>query len=138
MATILPALDAGLILTSGMLLLAGFASIKLKRVLWHRRFMLAATAFAALFLILYLIRWALLGSQTFEGEGAIRAAYLVVLLSHIVLAIAIIPLVLITLRRAFGGDFQRHKSLARVTLPLWLYVALSGWLVYWLLYHLRH
>lgn len=134
--TLLPALDAGFIAASGLSLLAGFAFIKRGIVAWHKRCMLTATGFAALFLIVYLIRWALLGSQPFAGQGAIRAAYFAVLIPHMVLAIAIVPLVLITLRRAFRGDFQSHKRIARVTLPIWLYVAASGWAVYWMLYHL--
>lgn len=134
--TILPALDAGLIAASGLSLLVGFAFIRREIVTWHKRFMLAAAGFAALFLIVYLIRWALLGSQPFTGEGALRTAYLAVLISHMALAIAIVPLVIITLRRALRGDFRKHKRMARVTFPIWLYVAASGWAVYWMLYHL--
>jgi len=133
--TFLPALDASLILTSGLLLLVGFGFIKRKKVLWHKRSMLGASVLATLFLIVYVIRWGLLGSRPFEGRGGLRAFYFTVLISHMVLAGAIIPLVGLTLRRALRGDFPRHKRIARITLPLWLYVALTGWVVYWLLYH---
>lgn len=133
---ILPALDAGFILTSGICLILGFTFIKLKRISWHKRSMLTAAVFAALFLIVYAIRWALFGSKPFEGQGTIRLIYFGVLTSHMVLAIAIVPLVIVTLRRAFRSDFSNHKRIARITLPIWLYVAITGWLVYWMLYHM--
>jgi putative membrane protein len=134
--TLLPPLNTALIGISGIALLVGLFFIKRGNITCHKRSMLTATAFAALFLIVYLIRWALLGSKPFEGEGAIRAFYFAVLLSHMPLAVGIVPLVLITLRRALRGDFQRHKRIARVTLLLWLYVVVTGWLIYWLLYGL--
>jgi putative membrane protein len=133
---ILPALDAALILTSAICLLLGFFFIKQRRITWHKRSMLTAAVFAALFLTVYVIRWVLFGAKPFEGEGLLRTVYFGVLVSHLILAIAIVPLVFITLRRAFRSDFSRHKRIARITLPLWLYVAASGWVVYWMLYHL--
>lgn len=134
--TALPALDAGFIAGSGLCLVVGFALIKRGNVGWHRRVMLTATALAALFLVTYAIRWALLGSQPFEGQGVIRLVYFAVLISHIILAVAIIPMVIIALHRACRGDFPRHKRIARFTLPVWLYVAITGWAVYWMLYHM--
>lgn len=133
---ILPALDAGLILTSGVCLIVGFIFIKQKRISWHKRSMITAAVFAALFLIVYVLRWALFGMKLFEGEGAIRLVYFGVLGSHLLLAIAIVPLVILTLRRALRSDFINHKRIARITLPIWLYVAITGWLIYWMLYHL--
>ena len=134
--TLLPPLNAALIGISGIALLVGLFFIKRGNITYHKRSMLTATAFAALFLIVYVTRWALLGSKSFAGEGAIRLFYFAILLSHIILAVGIVPLVLITLRRARRGDFQNHKRIARVTLPLWLYVILTGWVIYWLLYGL--
>jgi len=133
---ILPALDAGLILTSGVCLVLGFIFIKRKKISWHKRSMITAAVFAALFLLVYVTRWVLFGSKQFEGEGALRALYFGVLFSHILLAIAIVPLVIITLRRALRSDFSNHKRIARITFPIWLYVAITGWVVYWMLYHL--
>lgn len=134
---ILPALDAAFILTSGVCLILGFIFIKQRKISWHKRSMITATIFAALFLIFYVLRWALLGSKPFEGQGTIRSVYFVVLFSHMLLAIAIVPLVIITLRRAWRSDFSNHKKIARITLPLWLYVAITGWVVYWMLYHMN-
>ena len=130
----LPLLNTTLIGMSGLALVAGLVFVKRKRVEAHRRAMLTATAFAALFLIVYVVRWALLGSKPFEGQGTIRSIYFAVLLSHMILAIGIVPLVLLTLRRALHQDFKAHKRLAQITLPLWLYVVITGWIVYALLY----
>ncbi len=132
----LPALNTAVIGVSGVALLTGFAFIKRRRVEAHKRAMLTATVFAALFLVVYVIRWALLGSKPFTGEGAIRVVYFAVLISHIALAIGIVPLVLLTLRRALRQEFDAHRRLARLTLPLWLYVVITGWIVYALLYGL--
>lgn len=132
----LPPLNAGLILVSGALLLLGYAFIRRGRVTAHHRCMLAATAFAALFLVVYLARAALFETRLFAGEGLARALYLAVLGSHTLLAAAVGPLALVTLRRALRGDFKRHRGIARLTLPIWLYVVASGWVVYLMLYQL--
>jgi len=132
--TFLPAFNTGLIVISGLCLLAGFLFIRRKRIRYHHRTMITATIFAALFLIVYVLRAWLLGSTPFQGTGWIRALYLVILFSHMVLATAVAPLALITLYRAWRGDFQRHRRIARITLPIWLYVVVTGWLVYWMLY----
>ncbi len=133
----LPPLNTGLILVSGLAVVAGYLCIRTRRVDCHRRLMLTASAFAAAFLVVYGIRWALVGSKPFQGTGWLRAAYLAVLASHVVLAAVLAPLVLVTLRRALRGEFDAHRRLARRTLPVWLYVAASGWVVYWMLYGLR-
>ncbi len=133
--TLLPPFNALLILISGIALLIGFFFIKRKNIQAHKKSMLTATLFAGLFLVVYVIRWASFGSKPFEGAGISRTIYLLVLVTHIILAIGIVPLVLVTLRQAFKNDFQKHKRIARITLPIWLYVALSGWAVYWMLYN---
>jgi putative membrane protein len=132
----LPALNAGLIVLSGVFLLVGFAAIRHGMVTWHRRCMLAASTFAVLFLIVYVTRAAVLPTRFFPGEGAIRTVYLGVLISHTVIAVLVAPLAFVTLRRALAGNFLKHRQIARVTLPMWLYTAVTGWLVYLLLYHL--
>lgn len=136
LASLLPLLDAAFILTSGLSIVIGRIFIARGNVTYHKRSMLTATVFAALFLILYVTRWALLGTRLFAGQGTIRAIYLTILSSHILLAIAIVPLVIITLNRALRGNYEKHKRIARWTFPLWLYVAITGWVVYWMLYHL--
>jgi putative membrane protein len=134
--TFLPAFDTALILVSGLCLIVGFTFIRRGKVRYHMWSMITATVFAALFLIVYLIRAWLFGATPFQGTGWIRGLYLAILFSHMVLATAVAPLALITLYRAWRSDFQRHRRIARITLPIWLYVVLTGWLVYWMLYHL--
>ena len=132
----LPALNAALIVVSGICLLIGYVFIRQKRVLWHRRSMLAATLFAALFLVVYITRAVLLPTKFFPGEGTIRVVYFALLISHTIVAVLVGPLALVTLRRAFGGRFAQHRQIARITLPLWVYTAATGWLVYMMLYQL--
>lgn len=101
----------------------------------HRRAMLSAAASAGFFLVLYVARWVCYGSKPFAGTGPWRVVFLTVLLPHIVLAMALAPLVLRVIYLALiKQDFLAHRRLARITLPLWLYVAASGWLIYYLLY----
>jgi putative membrane protein len=132
----LPPLNAALIVVSGICLLIGYVFIRQKRVLWHRRSMLAATLFAALFLVVYITRAVLLPTKFFPGEGTIRVVYFALLISHTIVAVLVGPLALVTLRRAFGGRFAQHRQIARITLPLWVYTAATGWLVYMMLYQL--
>jgi putative membrane protein len=131
----LPAANAGLIVLSGTFLLIGYACIRRREVVWHRRSMLTASLFAVLFLIVYVTRAALLPTRFFPGEGTIRLIYFTVLVSHTVIAVLVAPLAFVTLRRALSGSFLKHRQIARVTLPMWLYTAATGWLVYFLLYH---
>lgn len=128
------AFNTTLIVVSGVFLAVGYSFIRRKRIAAHRRSMLAASAFAALFLVVYVARALLFQGMLFTGEGLWRAVYLAILGSHIVLAIAIAPLVLVTLRRALRGDYLRHRRIARVTLPLWAYVVVTGWVIFWFLY----
>src|SRR5436853_632400 len=98
--------------------------------------MLTASVFAALFLIVYVTRFVVLGSKVFPGDGISRTVYLIILVSHITIAIAVAPLAFVTLRRALAGRFRTHRQIARITVPMWIYTAVTGWVVYMLLYHL--
>jgi uncharacterized membrane protein YozB (DUF420 family) len=132
----LPALNAALNATAAALLIWGYTLIRRRRIETHRRVMLAAFAASALFLVSYLVYHAQVGSVRFQKTGAIRAVYLSILFTHTVLAAAVPPLAIVTLRRAWRGDFGRHHRLAVWTLPIWLYVSVTGVIVYWMLYHL--
>lgn len=131
----LPHLNAALNATSALCLMSGFVCIRRRAIAAHRAFMLTAVTVSCLFLVSYVVYHAQVGSVKFQGTGAIRPFYFTLLLSHTVLAAAIVPLVAITLRRAIRRDFIRHARLARWTLPLWLYVSVTGVLIYWMLYH---
>jgi uncharacterized membrane protein YozB (DUF420 family) len=132
----LPTLNAALNTASAALLLTGWWLIRHGRRDAHRRTMLLALATSTLFLLSYLTYHFEVGSVRFTGQGPIRTVYFVILVSHTVLAVAIVPLVLVTLRRALRGRFDAHRALARLTLPLWLWVSVSGVVVYWMLYRL--
>jgi uncharacterized membrane protein YozB (DUF420 family) len=133
----LPTLNAALNTASAVLLLTGWWLIRHGRRDAHRRAMLLAVGTSTLFLVSYLAYHFEVGSVRFTGQGPIRAVYFAILLGHTVLAAAIVPLVLVTLRRAWRGRFEAHRALARVTLPLWLWVSVSGVVVYWMLYRLQ-
>ena len=132
----LPSLNAALNSASALLLAAGYIFIRTRRVDAHRRCMLAALAASALFLTSYLIYHYNVGSVPFTGRGWIRGVYFSILISHTILAVAIVPLVLTTVYRALRADFLRHRSIARWTLPLWFYVSVTGVVVYWMLYRM--
>lgn len=124
------------IVLSGVSLLLGWYFIRWqKNRKYHEYTMLTATAFAALFLVFYVTRWAVFGSKPFEGEGIWQIIYYVILIPHVILAIAVGPLALylIWLGRS-KKDFRTHRRFARVTLPIWLFVATSGWVIYYMLY----
>ena len=128
---------SGSIVLSGLTLLIGWLVIRRRPgdVQLHRRLMLSATALAAVFLVAYIYRWSLYGSKPFAGTGAWRSAYLAILLPHIVLAIAVGPLALRMIYLAqVRRDFKTHRRLGRRTVPIWLFVSASGWVIYWLLY----
>ena len=133
----LPTLNAALNTASAVLLLTGWWLIRHGRRDAHRWAMLAAVATSTLFLASYLAYHFEVGSVRFTGQGAIRTIYFATLVSHTVLAAAIVPLVLTTLTRALRGRFEAHRALARYTLPLWLWVSVSGVVVYWMLYRLQ-
>jgi uncharacterized membrane protein YozB (DUF420 family) len=132
----LPTLNAVLNAASAVLLALGYAMIRAGRREDHRRFMLAAFTTSSLFLVSYLVYHFRVGSVRFPGTGAIRNVYLTILATHTVLAVAIVPLVLVTLARARRADFPAHRRLARITLPLWAYVSVTGVVIYWMLYRL--
>lgn len=132
----LPTLNALLNSTSAILLCVGYLCIRRRRITAHKSCMIAAVVVSLLFLVSYLTYHYQVGSKSFAGEGAVRLVYFVILISHTLLAAAVVPLVLVTLRRALRGQFPRHLRIARVTLPIWLYVSVTGVVVYLLLYHI--
>jgi putative membrane protein len=131
-------LSTSCIVLSGASLLLGWWFIRARDdVTGHRNAMLAATTFAGLFLVFYVTRWALHGSKPFGGHGWLRVAYFANLVPHVILAMAVGPLAVRLIWLALvRQDWDRHARLGRITLPIWLYVAASGWLVYWMLYRL--
>jgi uncharacterized membrane protein YozB (DUF420 family) len=133
--TIFPVIDASLNGASTVLLLTGRWFISRRRIAAHRAFMLSAFVTSTLFLISYLYYHAHVGSVHFQGTGWSRPVYFTVLISHVVLAVVIVPLVIITLGRALRERFDKHRAIARWTFPLWLYVSVTGVLVYFMLYH---
>jgi putative membrane protein len=132
----LPALNACLNATSAAFLLLGYWQIRQKKITAHRVCMSAAFLTSVLFLTSYLYYHYHHGSTKFAGQGAVRLVYFAILLTHTVLAAVIVPMILLTLRRALKGEFARHRPLARWTLPLWLYVSVTGVIVYLMLYRL--
>lgn len=132
----LPTVNACLNAAATALLIWGYALIRRRKIETHRRVMLTAFATSVLFLTFYLIYHARVGSVRFEHAGAIRAVYLSILLTHTVLAAAVPVLAVLTLRRALRGDFAGHRALAVWTFPIWLYVSVTGVVVYWMLYRL--
>ncbi len=132
----LPALNAFLNGTSAVLLTVGYVFIRLKKVTAHKTCMVTAFGVSSLFLVSYLIYHYHVGSMPFGGSGFIRPVYFTLLISHIVLAACIVPLALMTIYRAWTEQFEKHMRIARWTLPLWLYVSVTGVIVYWMLYHL--
>jgi putative membrane protein len=132
----LPHLNAILNSTCTILLIIGYFLIRQRRINAHRNFQVAAVITSTLFLISYLTYHYYHGDTRFTGQGIIRPIYFTILITHVLLAIVIVPLVLITLFRALRLDFVRHRWIARITLPLWLYVSVTGVIVYLMLYHL--
>jgi putative membrane protein len=133
----LPVLNATLNAIAAVFLIAGYASIRARRVAAHRAAMLAAFAASVLFLISYVVYHYHAGSRPFTGQGAIRFVYFVILITHVVLAAAVVPLALVTLSRALSARYDRHRRIARWTLPVWLYVSVTGVLVYLMLYRME-
>jgi len=133
-----PAIDATLNAASALLLSAGFYFIRRKNVGAHRACMLSAFGASLVFLICYLVYHYFHGVTRFPGHGSVRTFYFVLLGSHTILAGVIVPLMLATFDRALRGRFERHRRIARWTLPLWLYVSVTGVAVYWMLYHIHY
>ena len=132
----LPALNAALNGTCALLLTVGYLFVRRRRVLAHKICMGSAFVTSMVFLISYLTYHYHVGSRPFGGQGAIRAVYFTILISHTILAVTIVPLALVTVSRALRGRFDRHVRIARWTLPLWLYVSVTGVIVYLMLYRL--
>jgi uncharacterized membrane protein YozB (DUF420 family) len=130
------ALNATLNASSAVLLSTGYWMIRRGRVLAHKSCMGLAFLSSTAFLVSYLLYHARVGSVAFRGRGWIRPVYFTLLASHTILAVAIVPLAVITLSRALREKFDRHKQIARWTLPLWLYVSVTGVVIYFMLYHL--
>lgn len=130
----LPTVNALLNATATALLVTGWILIRRGRREAHRRAMLGALACSALFLVSYLVYHFQVGSVRFRGTGTVRTVYLAILLTHTVLAAAVPVLALVTLSRALAAKFDRHRAIARWTLPIWLYVSVTGVVVYWMLY----
>ena len=139
---IFPHLNAGLNALSSVFLLFGFYFIITTQVKKHRLCMLTACTLSALFLICYIAHHAIrtyyfgLGPTRFTGEGIARPVYFTILTSHTILATAVAPFVLVTLWRALKGNFEKHKKIARLVYPVWLYVSVTGVVVYWMLYQM--
>lgn len=131
----LPHVNAVLNSTSAVLLLAGFRFIRRGQIRAHRNCQVTAVVTSTLFLVSYLTYHYYHGATRFAGQGAARPLYFAILITHTILAVVIVPLILLTLYRATRGDFIRHRRIARWTLPLWLYVSVTGVIVYLMLYH---
>lgn len=131
----LPSVNAALNATSAVLLIVGYYHIRQGRQQAHRACMLAAFSVSVLFLVSYLIYHFHAGATHFTGQGWIRSVYFALLISHTILAALVPFLALLTLSRALRQQFERHRTLARWTLPVWLYVCVTGVVIYWLLYH---
>lgn len=131
----LPALNAILNATSGILIIIGYVMIRRKKVAAHRACMIGAVTASIIFLISYLIYHFNVGATRFVGTGWSRPFYFTVLISHTILAAMLAPFVIVTVRRALKGDFARHRKIARWTFPMWVYVSITGVIVYFMLYH---
>ena len=130
----LPAVNATLNAISAVLLVVGYVLIRIRRIDAHRRVMLAAFTTSTLFLICYLVYHAQVGSVPFPRQGFVRPLYFGILITHVTLAFTVPPLALVTLSRGLKAQYDRHRAIARWTLPIWLYVSVTGVLVYVLLY----
>ncbi|HXC70219.1 MAG TPA: DUF420 domain-containing protein [Pyrinomonadaceae bacterium] len=132
----LPHLNACLNATSAVLLFTGYSFIRARNVIAHRACQIAALVVSLLFLASYLTYHFHHGATRFPGTGLARPIYFTMLITHTILAVVIVPLVAVTFYRAVRGDFARHRRIARITLPLWLYVCISGVIVYLMLYQI--
>ena len=133
---LLPALNATLNATSGVFLSIGYVLIKRRQIGAHRNAMLAAFASSVLFLVSYVVYHYHAGSRPFTGQGPVRLVYFGILISHVILAVVILPLAITTLSRGLRGQYARHKAIAKWTFPLWMYVSVTGVIVYVMLYQM--
>ena len=133
--TDLPHLNVALNALSAVLLSTGYWAIKTRRIPVHKACMIAAMVAAAAFLVSYIVyHTAIGGGKKYTGDGILRTVYFAILIPHVVLAAVNLPMVIVTAKRAFKGDFERHKKIARITFPLWMFVSVSGVVVYLMLY----
>ena len=130
----LPAVNASLNAISGVLLLIGYTQIRARRIELHRKFMIAAFAASSLFLVCYVVYHAQVGSVRFTRQGFVRPLYFTILITHVTLAAVVLPLAIVTLSRGLAAKYAVHRKIARWTFPIWLYVSVTGVLVYVLLY----
>ena len=130
----LPAVNASLNALSGILLIIGYLMIRSRRIEQHRKFMIAAFAASCLFLVCYVVYHAQVGSVRFMRQGFVRPLYFTILATHVTLAAAVPPLAIITLSRGLKARYPQHRRIARWTFPIWMYVSVTGVLVYVLLY----
>jgi len=130
----LPAVNATLNALSGVFLVLGYIFLRSRQIERHRRCMIAAFSTSALFLLCYVVYHAQVGSVPFTRSGFVRPVYFTILITHVTLAAAVLPLAIVTLRRGLGARYAKHRAIARWTLPIWLYVSITGVLVYVLLY----
>ena len=134
--SLLPTINAILNATSGVLVLLGYRNIRRGKEAIHKKFMLTAIGVSALFLASYLVYHWEVGSVKFQGEGIIRIIYFSILISHTILAVVIVPMVLRTVYLALKGRYAKHRKIAKVTFPIWVYVSATGVIVYLMLYQL--
>lgn len=134
----LPTIMACLNTAATLCLASGYVFIRRKNVTAHRRAMLTAFAISALFLCTYVLHHATVGDVRFRGTGWVRTLYFVVLVPHVLLAVSVLPLAIVTIRRGLTGRIDKHRPLAKITLPIWLYVSVTGVLVYVMLYRLGY
>ena len=129
-----PAVNASLNATSGVLLIIGYLLMRARRIAWHRRFMIAACLTSLAFLICYVVYHAQVGSVRFTRQGFVRPLYFTILVTHVTMAAVVLPMAIVTLTRGLKGRYPQHRRLARWTFPIWMYVSVTGVLVYVLLY----
>jgi len=132
----LPALNASLNALSGILLACGFWNIRRRNVAVHRRFMIAAVIVSALFFTSYIVYHAQIGSKPFPGSGIARVVYFSILIPHVLMAATVLPLAIVTLRRGLLRNDRAHRRIAKVTFPIWMFVSVTGVMVYLMLYQL--
>jgi len=135
--SLLPSINASLNAATAILLILGYTLIRQRAITAHTLCMLGATLTSTVFLGCYLYYHFHHGATRFPGTGLARPVYFTILITHTILAVVQLPLILMTLFRAFKGQFQRHISIARITLPIWLYVSVTGVVIYWMLYRVQ-
>ena len=134
MISALPTVNASLNALAGVLLVIGFVLIKQRRIEAHRRAMISAFVVSGLFLVSYVVYHANAGSRPYHGTGVLRVIYFSILIPHVILAAAVLPLAVLTLRRGLVRDDARHRRIARITFPIWMFVSITGVIVYLMLY----